>query len=204
VPGRLAATPSGRVVAVRLDQGGSVDGGRTRADALVDGGADLLVLQGVAGSAEGLLVAATLLDLEPVRAVGTAPGDDWVRQTVAVRDGLRTARTHRADPAGLLEAIGAGAVAEGAGLLPRRPIGAPRCSSTAPRSSRLRRSAPARLAPGASAWWLAGSAPPVPAAVEAHRELNLPTLLELGLPGPEGADLARSVLEQACDLVAGA
>lgn len=192
------------VVAVHLSSGGSVDDGRERADGLVDGGVDLLVLTGVAGSPEGLLVAATLLDLEPVRAVGTAPGGDWVQQTVAVRDGLRTARTHRADPAGLLAAIDAGAVAQGAGLLAqaasrRTPVLLD--GSTVVAAAAL---CAARLAPGSSAWWLAGSAPPVPAAVEAHRELNLPTLLDLGLPGPEGADIARSVLEQACDLVAGA
>lgn len=192
------------VVAVGLQEGGSVDGGRSRADSLVDAGADLLVLQGAAGGVEGLLVAATLLDLEPVRAVGTAPGSDWMRQTVAVRDGLRTARAHRADPAGLLTAIGAGAVAQGAGLLAQA---ATRRTPVLLDGSTLVAAAAlcaARLAPGASAWWLAGSAPPVPAAVEAHRELNLPTLLDLGLPGPEGADIARSVLEQACDLVAGA
>jgi hypothetical protein len=74
-------------------------------------------VQGEAASEEGLLVAAALLDLEPVKAVGTAPGGDWARLTVAVRDGLRTARLHRADPAGLLAAVGADTVAQGAGLL---------------------------------------------------------------------------------------
>lgn len=189
------------VATVRLEPG-SLDAGRAQADDLVDRGADLLVVQGEAASEEGLLVAAALLDLEPVKAVGTAPGSDWVRLTVAVRDGLRTARLHRADPVGLLTAVGADTVAQGAGLLAqaanrRTPVlldGSVLAAAAALCAS--------RLAPGAAAWWLAGSAPPAPAAVEAQRELRLPVLLDLGLDGPAGADLALLVLEQACDLAA--
>jgi hypothetical protein len=49
---------------------------------------------------------------------------------------------------------------------------------------------------------LAGVSPPVPAAAEAHRELQLVPLLDLGLGGAAGGDIALSVLGQACDLVA--
>lgn len=191
------------VVAVPLQPGrGSLDDGCATADDAADRGVDLLVLQGGGDPCEGLLVAAALLDLEPVRAVGTAPGSDWTRLTVAVRDGLRAARGHRADPELLLSAVGATAVAEGTGLLAQA---ATRRTPVLLDGSVLVAAAAlcaARLAPGAAAWWLAGCGPPVPAAVEAHRELKLSPLLDLGLPGPEGGDIALSVLEQGCDLVA--
>lgn len=187
---------------VRLEVAGGLEGGRERADDLVDRGADLLVLHGSEDPLDGLVVVAALLDLEPVRAVGTAPGVDWVRQTVAVRDGLRAARPLRADPVALLDALDAGAVAVGAGLLAqaatrRTPVVLD--GSTAVAAAALCAS---RLAPGAATWWLAGTSPAAPAAVEAHRELQLSPVLDLRLPGPAGASIALSVLEQACDLVA--
>lgn len=189
------------VRAVLLTGADSIEDGRARADDAVDSGADLLVVQGGGDPVEGLLVIAVLLDLEPVRAIGTAPGEEWLRQTVAVRDGLRTGRAHRGNPVALLEAVGATAVAAGAGLLAqaasrRTPVlldGSAVVAAAAVCAG--------RLAPGAARWWLAGTTPPAPAAVEAHRELELVPLLDLGLGGPEGATIALSVLEQACDLV---
>lgn len=187
---------------VALDVAGGLDDGRQRADALVDSGADLLVVQGSDDVLEGLVVVAALLDLEPVRAVGTAPGPDWVRQTVAVRDGLRIARPHRGDPAAVLDVLAARTVAVGAGLLAqaasrRTPVLLD--GSTAVAAAAVCAS---RLAPGAATWWLAGSSPAAPAAVDAHRELQLTPLLDLRLPGPAGAVIGLTVLELACDLVA--
>lgn len=187
---------------VVLDAAGSLDDGRVRADALVDSGADLLVVHGSGDALEALVVVAALLDLEPVRAVGTSPGADWASRTVAVRDGLRVARPHRGDPAAVLEVLGAGTVAVGAGLLAqaasrRTPVLLD--GSTAVAAAALCAS---RLAPGAATWWLAGSSPAAPAAVEAHRGLQLTPLLDLRLPGPAGAVIGLTVLQQACDLVA--
>jgi nicotinate-nucleotide--dimethylbenzimidazole phosphoribosyltransferase len=166
----------------------------------VDSGADLLVVSGSGDQAAGVLVTAVLLDLEPVRVVGAAAVPDWTRLTVTVRDGLRSARRHRADPAGLLEATGAGAVAQLSGLLAqaatrRTPVlldGSPLVAAGALVAG--------RLAPGASAWWLAGQSPPVPAARAAHAELRLEPLLDLRLGLPTGADLAADVLLAAVDL----
>jgi nicotinate-nucleotide--dimethylbenzimidazole phosphoribosyltransferase len=194
------------VRSVRLGEGGppdapsSSDTGRAVADDLVDRGADLLVLGGSGDTTGGLLVLAVLLDLEPVRAVGTAPGRDWVRQTVAVRDGLRVARTHRDDPAGLLAAVEAGAVAAGAGLLAQAASRRTPVLLDGSVLSAAAALAASLLAPGSPAWWLAGAAPPVPAAAEAYRSLGLRPLLDLGLDGPEGAQIALAVLEQGCDL----
>jgi nicotinate-nucleotide--dimethylbenzimidazole phosphoribosyltransferase len=194
-PRRPASVP------VLLDAAGSLDDGVALADDLIDRGADLLLALGAGDGVDGLLVAAALLDLEPVRAVGTAPGTDWVRQTVAVRDGLRVARPHRGNPASLLEAVAAGAVARGAGLLAQAASRRTLVLLDGSTSVAAAALCAARMAPGAHTWWLAGTAPPVPAAAEAHRELQLRPLLDLGLAGPAGGAIALSVLEQACDLV---
>jgi nicotinate-nucleotide--dimethylbenzimidazole phosphoribosyltransferase len=192
-------------VPVVVEAGGTLDDGRDDADALVDAGADLLLVTTGAGeelAVEALVVVAALLDLEPVRAVGTAPGTDWVGRTIAVRDGLRVGRPHRGAPADLLEALGATAVTRAAGVLAQaasRRTPALLDGSMAVAAAAL---SAARLAPGAQSWWLAGVGPPVPAAAEAHRELQLEPLLDLGLAGAAGGSIALSVLEQACDLVA--
>jgi nicotinate-nucleotide--dimethylbenzimidazole phosphoribosyltransferase len=188
-------------VDVAGSDGGSLAGGAARADAAVDRGADLIVVSGSGDQAPGILVAAALLDLEPVRAVGTAVLPDWTRLTVAVRDGLRTARVHRTDPAALLEVTGATAVAELAGLLAqaagrRTPVlldGSAPVAAAALVAGRLTR--------GASAWWLAGQAPSNPAARAALAEVGLQPLLDLRLGLPGGADLAADLLVSAADLV---
>jgi nicotinate-nucleotide--dimethylbenzimidazole phosphoribosyltransferase len=201
-PPRRPASPA------RIDvdgaSAGSLDGGSTRADTAVDAGADLLVVSGSGDQASGLLVAAVLLDIEPVKAIGTAGVRDWARLTVAVRDGLRAARPHRADPVSLLDAVGAAAVAELAGVLAQA---ASRRTPVLLDGSALVGAATlvaGRLAPGASAWWLAGQAPPAPAARGAHTEMGLAPLLDLRLGLPAGADLALGVLCAAVDLVGAA
>ena len=182
---------------------GSLESGSARADAAVDAGADLLVVSGSGDQATGVLVAAVLLDLEPVRAVGTTAGADWSRLVVAVRDGLREGRAHRTDPAGLLASAGAADVAELAGLLAQ--AAARRTPALLDGSAVTSAAAlvAARLAPGASAWWLAGQAPPLPAARAAHDAVGLAPLLDLRLGLPEGADLALDLLVAATGLARG-
>ena len=180
---------------------GSVASGAARADAAVDAGADLLVVSGSGDQALGVLVAAALLDLEPVRAVGTTPVPGWTELVVAVRDGLPRARVHRTDPATLVRVVQAGAVAELAGLLARAaqrrtPVLLDGSATTAAGALVAH-----RLHPGAAAWWLAGQAPPNPAARAAHADTGLVPLLDLGLSGPQGVDLAADVLERAVDLL---
>lgn len=188
-------------VEVSGGSGGSLDTGLARADAAVDAGCDLLVVSGSGDQAPGVLVTAALLDLEPVRAVGTSDEPGWRELVVAVRDGLPRARVHRVDPQTLLRVVQAGAVAEAAGLLAgasdrRTPVlldGSALVAAAALVANRLR--------PGAAAWWLAGQAPPLPAARSAHADVGLAALLDLRLALPEGADLALQVLLRGVDLV---
>ncbi len=194
-----AVAPS-QVRRLVVSEGGTRDEGQAEADELADGGCDLLVLGAGGDQVPGLVVLAALLDLEPVQAVGTAAGDDWARLTTGVRDGLRGARMHVGDPDGLLKAVGGGALARLTGLLAqsaarRTPVvldGAPVTAAAAVLAE--------RFAPGAPAWWLAGQVPPAPAARLGLADLGLTGLLDLGLGLPEGADLARGVLEQALAL----
>ena len=190
------AAPRGVVVG----DGGSREQGQQQADALADGGCDL-VLAGAAGDqVPGLVVLAALLDLEPVQAIGTVPRGDWARLAVGVRDGLRDSRMHVGDPEGLLRVVGHPPLAQLTGLLAqcaarRTPVvldGAPVTAAAALLAE--------RLAPGAPAWWLAGQVPPTPAARSGLADLGLTGLLDLGLERPEGAQLAWSVLEQALAL----
>jgi nicotinate-nucleotide--dimethylbenzimidazole phosphoribosyltransferase len=182
------------------DGGGTRADGQREADQLADGGCDLLVVGAAGDQVAGLVVLAALLDLEPVQAVGTSTGDDWVRLTTGVRDGLRGARMHVGDPDGMLKAVGSGALARLTGLLAqsavrRTPVvldGAPVTAAAAVLAE--------RVAPGAPAWWLAGQVPPAPAARLGLADLGLTGLLDLGLGRPEGADLARTLLEQAVGL----
>lgn len=185
---------------VVVADGADRESGQQEADALADGGCDLLVLGSSGEQVPGLVVLAALLDLEPVQAVGTAAGPDWARLTTGVRDGLRGVRMHVGDPDGLLRASASPALARLAGLLAqcavrRTPVvldGSPLVAAAAMVAE--------RLAPGAPAWWLAGQVPPAPAARLGLADLGLTGLLDLQLPLPEGADLAVVVLTQAVRL----
>lgn len=184
------------VRSVVVDKGSSRKDGQARADALADDGCDLLVLGAAGDAAPGLVVLSALLDLEPVAAVGTVAGPDWVRLTTGVRDGLRTARMHVGDPDGMLKAVGSLGLAELTGLLAqsaarRTPVVLDGSALTAAAALLAE-----RIAPGAPAWWLAGQVPPLPAARKGLADLGMSGLLDLGLGGPEGADLAWTVLRK--------
>lgn len=187
----------------RVRPGAGLQAGVKEADRLADAGADLVVLTSDDDPVPGVAVAAALLDLEPVAAVGTAGQADWAALTVGVRDGLRRARAHLGDPVELLEAAGSPAVGFAAGLLAqcavrRTPVlldGSPVVCGAALVAE--------RLAPGGSLWWLAGAAPPNPAAARALADLDLAPLLDLRLGGPLGAELALTVLLQAVEHVRG-
>lgn len=182
--------------------------GAREADDLVDRGADLVLLTCDADPVPGVVAAAALLDLEPVDAVGTvssAAGGaaGWAALTVGVRDGLRRSRPHLGDPAGLLEAAASPALSRATGLLAqcavrRTPVvldgSAVVCGAALVAE---------RFAPGGSAWWLAGQAPPNPAASRALADLGLVPLLDLQLDLPLGAELALAVLLQGVEHVRG-
>jgi len=190
---------------VVVDDSGDTDSafeqGAALADELADSGVQLVVVSATADQVAGVVLAAALLDLEPVHAVGTSAGPDWAALTVGVRDGLRAARAHDRDPVGLLAASASPGLGRLTGLLAqsaarRTPVlldGSPLVCGAA--------LAAERLAPGAAAWWLAGQEPPNPAARRALTDMRLTPLLDLGLALPLGGDLALSVLEQAVRFV---
>lgn len=187
-----------------LEIGPDLETGSAQADELADAGADLVVLSGAGSPVAGIVVVAALLDLEPVHAVGTVAGADWAGLTVGVRSGLRATRDHVFDPVGLLRATASPGLAHATGLLAqcavrRTPVvldGSPLVCGAALVAE--------RLAPGAAAWWLAGQAPPNPAAAKALAHLGLAPLLDLHLALPVGADLALAVLLGAVEAVGAA
>ena len=197
-PARVPRTTARLVV-----DGGSLEAGTAQADALADGGTDLLVLAGAGDPVPGLVACAALLDLEPVHAVGTAAGPGWAAAMTSVRDGLRACRPHLSDPARLLQALGSPVLAHLTGLLAQSAV---RRTPVLLDGSVLVAGAALvadRLAPGAAAWWLAGQAPPAPAAAKALADLDLAPLLDLGLDRPEGADLALGLLTAGVELARG-
>jgi len=182
---------------------GDLQAGFAQADELADAGVDLVVLTATGDQVPGIVVAATLLYLEPVHAVGTVATADWVAVTTGVRDGLRAATAHLGDPVGLLRAVASPDLTRATGLLAqcavrRTPVlldgSATVCAAALVAE---------RLAPGGATWWLAGQAPPNPAAAQALTAVGLTPLLDLQLSLPLGADLALSVLLQAVEVVGG-
>ena len=196
-----AVPRSARTVVVA--DGTDLDAGAAEADAAADAGVDLLVLGSSGDAVPGLVAAAVLLGLEPVEAVGTSAGPDWAARTVGVRKGVVACRTERRAPERLLAALASPALERLVGLLAqsavrRTPVlldGSPLVAGAALLAT--------RLAPGAQAWWLAGQAPPAPAAARALSSAGLGPLLDLGLERPEGAELAHGVLVGAIGLLRG-
>lgn len=180
---------------------GSREDGMRQADELADGGCDLVVLSTDADPVPGLVALSALLDLEPVAAVGTSAGADWAALTTGVRDGLRGARMHVGDPDGLLTTIGSGALAQATGLLAQCAVRRTPVLLDGSATGAAAAVVAERLAPGAPQWWLPGQVPPAPAARQGLADLGLTGLLDLGLGGPAGAEMALGVLLQAIELV---
>ena len=189
--GTHLARPPRRVEHLTVTDGAGLAAGRAEADSLADSGVDLITVEAPGDVVPALVLLCALLDLEPVVALGTAPGPDWAARVIAVRDGLRRARQHVGDPEQLVAdpvlgeltglllgcAVRRTAVVLGDGV----PVAAAALAAE-------------RLATGSRLWWLAGSAPTSRAAQLAHQELALEPLLELGLQVPGGAAIATRVL----------
>jgi nicotinate-nucleotide--dimethylbenzimidazole phosphoribosyltransferase len=175
--------------------------GAAAADDAADDGADLVLLS-VPDSAAAATLAAHLLSLDPVDAIGWparagVDDDTWVAEVVSLRDGLRRVR-HEFEPGPLLAGLGSPAMAAGAGFLlqagvRRTPVlldgpGAAACAMLVYRVTRRVRG-----------WWqVAQSSGSVlhDASVE---KLMLDPLLRLGVHAEDGtaARLALAVLEAA-------
>lgn len=193
--------PPRAVVRVQVGAGQGLEAAREEADRMVDAGADLVVLDAdVPGSTAVLVTLALLLDLEPVAVVGTVPSDDWRAQVLAVRTGVREARSLVRDPAALVEHLDDPALARVAGLLERlafRRTPVLVGGGTAAAAGALLARA---LLPPAPRWWLAGSVPLHPAAAQAWRSLQLLPLLDLEL-GAGSVDVAASVVRAGLELL---
>lgn len=187
---------------VRVDGPGN---GRLEADGLVDGGADLVVVDAVraepaTATATATAAVALLLDLEPVAAVGTTAAPDWAERVVEVRDTLRRVRPHLGDLDGLLDALYDPVLTRTTQLLEQ--LSARRTpvllgdSTTVLAGGLLavRRSA------GAGTWWLASGRPAGPAGTAALQALGLVPLLDLELAG----DASRHALAVVREAVGGA
>ena len=174
--------------------------GTAAADRLVDEGTDLVVVRGGGPRGPALALLAVLLHLEPVAAVGTASTPGWAGLVATVRDGLRASRPHLGKPAALVASVGAGAVGGLAGVIAQSAVRrTPVLISGAPDAVAALVLAE-RVAPGCLAWVLAGCSAPPGGAAAGLDDLRVVPLLDLRLPGPEGADLALGLLRAAVEL----
>jgi nicotinate-nucleotide--dimethylbenzimidazole phosphoribosyltransferase len=183
--------------------------GRTVADEEIDSGCDLLIPgdMGIGNTTPAAAIIAGILGLEPVAVVGRGTGIDdagWMRKAAAIRDALRRARRSVGrDPEGLIRVVGGRDFATLAGLLlqagaRRTPVvldGIVSCAAAL---------AAERMAPGASAWWVAGTRSTEPAQGKALTALGLEPLLDLRLRLGEGtgALLALNVVQAAAATLA--
>ena len=198
---RVAADPA-RTTGLSTDA--ALEAGAAAADRLVDAGVDLVVVGGGGSRTPALVLLAALLDRDPVAVTGTVGGPGWTALVTDVRDGLRKARPHLADPAALLEALGAGEVAELTGLLlqcAERRTGVLLSGAADVWAAAL---VAQRVAPYVGSWLVAGCSPATPVTATALAELQLEPVLDLEIDDPAGAELALGVLVGAAGLAAGA
>ncbi|MFF3570472.1 nicotinate-nucleotide--dimethylbenzimidazole phosphoribosyltransferase [Nocardia jiangxiensis] len=165
--------------------------GRAIADEEIDGGADLLIAgdMGIGNTTPATVLIAAITDTEPVLAIGRGTGVDdagWMRKAAAIRDAMWRARPHLKDPVALLRVAGGADLAAMAGYLAqaavrRTPVILDGVVVTA---AALLADA---LAPGASAWWVAGHRSTEPAHRAALTKLGLEPLVEMEMRLGEGS-----------------
>lgn len=169
----------------------AIAAGRAIADEEIDGGADLLIAgdMGIGNTTPATVLIAAITDTEPVRAVGRGTGVDdagWMRKTAAVRDAMWRARPHLKDPVALLRTAGGADLAAMAGYLAqaavrRTPVILDGVVVTA--AAVLAEA----LAPGATAWWVAGHRSTEPAHQVALTKLGLEPLITMDMRLGEGS-----------------
>lgn len=175
----------------------AVRAGIAVADAEIDSGTDLLVAGdlGVGATTAAAALVAAMTGTEPVAVVGRGSGIDergWAAKTAAVRDALRRAKPHLADPLALLRTTGGADIAALTGFLAqaaarRTPIvlgGLPVCAAAMLADE---------LAPGTREWLLAASTSTEPAHELALEHLNRAPLLDLRLGGDADAGVVATL-----------
>jgi NaMN:DMB phosphoribosyltransferase len=210
-PGTLARDPA-PVRTVPLvpppDPAAAAVWGVRTADALVDAGADLLLVSAPDLVASRVL-AASLLGLDAVEVNGW-PGDTgiddrtWMHQVAQIRDGLHHLRGQGVRPAELLDALGSARLAAATGLLLRSA--ARRTPSLLDGSGAAAAALLAqRLSPYARDWWQVGQLGDHPVHERCLDTLRLQTLTRLGitLEDGTGALLGLNALDLAAGLLAG-
>ncbi len=165
--------------------------GASLADEEIDSGADLLIAgdMGIGNTTPATVLIAAVTDTEPVVAVGRGTGIDdagWMRKTAAVRDAMWRARPVVKDPQALLRVAGGADFAAMAGFLARAaarrtPVILDGVVVTA--AALIAE----QLAPGASAWWVAGHRSSEPAHQIALDRLRLEPLVDLTMRLGEGS-----------------
>jgi len=164
--------------------------GLTIVDEEVDAGADLLVPgdMGIGNTTPAAVLVAALTGAEPAEIVGRGTGIDdagWMRKTAVVRDALHRARPKADDPLALLATAGGADLAAMTGLLVQAAVRRTPVVLDGVVSAAAALVAD-RIAPGALAWWVAGSRSTEPAQHRALERLGLVPLLDLGLRLGEG------------------
>jgi nicotinate-nucleotide--dimethylbenzimidazole phosphoribosyltransferase len=175
--------------------------GAEAADRLVDGGADLVVVAGGGERGPALALLAVLLHLEPVAAVGTASTPGWGALVATVRDGLRVSRPYLGNPDALVESVDALRIAGLAGVMNQAAVRRTPTLLSGAADAVAAAVLAERVTPGTVRWLIAGCSSPAGAGRTGLTELGLEPLLDLRLPGPEGADLALDLLRSAVGLV---
>ncbi|WP_424185043.1 nicotinate-nucleotide--dimethylbenzimidazole phosphoribosyltransferase [Actinokineospora sp. G85] len=169
----------------------AIAAGRAIADEEVDAGADLLIAgdMGIGNTTPASVVIAALTGAEPVAVVGRGTGVDdqgWMRKAVAIRDALRRARRVCDDPVALLRTSAGADIAAMAAFLAQAAV-----RKTPVILDGLISGAAAlvaeELAPGASAWWVAGHRSVEPAHDLVLDQLDLRPVLDMGLRLGEGS-----------------
>ncbi|MCO1657109.1 nicotinate-nucleotide--dimethylbenzimidazole phosphoribosyltransferase [Pseudonocardia humida] len=165
--------------------------GRDLADEEVDSGADLLVPAslGVGATTPAATLVAALTRTEPVAVIGRGSGIDdagWMRKAAAVRDALRRAKPHSADPVALLRVAGGADLAVLTGFCAQAAI-----RRTPVLLDGLVVGAAAllaeKMAPGAKDWWLVAQRSSEPAMDVVLARMQKEPVLDLGLRIGDGA-----------------
>ncbi|MDO4929427.1 MAG: nicotinate-nucleotide--dimethylbenzimidazole phosphoribosyltransferase [Corynebacterium sp.] len=178
--------------------------GRGLADKAVDEGCDLLIAGdlGIGNTTPAAALIGAACGLEPVVAVGRGTGIDdegWKRKVSVIRDAMFRVRTLRNDPAAVLRAISSPDLVAMAGFLAQASV----CATPVILDGVVVTAAALwanQLAPGASAWWLAGHRSAEPAHTRALEALNLTPLVDnysMRLGEGSGAALALPLVKAA-------